>query len=215
MRVAMFSSKPYDRRSFEQRNGDFGHELHFLEPRLGAETVALARGYPAVVSLRQRHLRCPDAGTAGRRRHAAGSAALRRVQQCRPRRRGQARAASRPGPGLLATRRCRVHGRHDPDAQPSDPSRLQPHARKQFRVGRPARFRPARQDGGRRRYRQDRCTGGAHAEPGLRLPGPRPRRGARSRARRHGVHYLPVAELRRKPISSPFTARSRRRPGTW
>ena len=48
MRVAMFSSKPYDRRSFEARNGDFGHELHFLEPRLGAETVALARGYPAV-----------------------------------------------------------------------------------------------------------------------------------------------------------------------
>ena len=48
MRVAMFSSKPYDRRSFEQRNGDFGHELHFLEPRLGAETAALARGYPAV-----------------------------------------------------------------------------------------------------------------------------------------------------------------------
>ena len=43
MRVAMFSSKPYDRRSFEERNGDFGHELHFLEPRLGAERWFLTR----------------------------------------------------------------------------------------------------------------------------------------------------------------------------
>ena len=25
MRVAMFSTKPYDRRSFEARNGPFGH----------------------------------------------------------------------------------------------------------------------------------------------------------------------------------------------
>ena len=48
MRVAMFSTKPYDRRSFEARNAEFGHELHFLEPRLGPETVPLAAGFPAV-----------------------------------------------------------------------------------------------------------------------------------------------------------------------
>ena len=48
MRVAMFSSKPYDRRSFDARNATYGHELHFLEPRLGPDTAALARDFPAV-----------------------------------------------------------------------------------------------------------------------------------------------------------------------
>lgn len=48
MRVAMFSSKPYDRRSFEEQNAGFGHEIAFLEPRLGPDTASLARGFPAV-----------------------------------------------------------------------------------------------------------------------------------------------------------------------
>lgn len=48
MRVAMFSTKPYDRRSFEVRNAELGHDLHFLEPRLGPETAPLAAGFPAV-----------------------------------------------------------------------------------------------------------------------------------------------------------------------
>jgi D-lactate dehydrogenase len=48
MRVAMFSSKPYDRRSFTARNEAFRHKLHFLEPRLGPDTASLARGFPAV-----------------------------------------------------------------------------------------------------------------------------------------------------------------------
>ena len=48
MRVAMFSTKPYDRRSFEARNGPFGHHLHYREPRLNAETALLADGFPAV-----------------------------------------------------------------------------------------------------------------------------------------------------------------------
>ena len=48
MRVAMFSTKPYDRRSFEARNADGRHELYFLEPRLGPETAPLAAGFPAV-----------------------------------------------------------------------------------------------------------------------------------------------------------------------
>ena len=29
MRVAMFSTKPYDRRSFEARRASFGHEIHY------------------------------------------------------------------------------------------------------------------------------------------------------------------------------------------
>lgn len=48
MRVAMFSAKPYDRRSFEERNAPHGHEITYLEPRLSAQTAALAHGFPAV-----------------------------------------------------------------------------------------------------------------------------------------------------------------------
>lgn len=50
MRVAMFSTKPYDRRSFQLHNGADGpgHELHFLEPRLNQETAPLAAGFAAV-----------------------------------------------------------------------------------------------------------------------------------------------------------------------
>ena len=48
MRVAMFSTQPYDRRSFDARNEALGHELRYWEPRLGPDTVSLARGFPAV-----------------------------------------------------------------------------------------------------------------------------------------------------------------------
>ncbi|MDA0834648.1 MAG: 2-hydroxyacid dehydrogenase [Planctomycetota bacterium] len=48
MRVAVFSTKPYDRRFFDHANCDFGHELTYFEPRLTRETVSLAEGFPAV-----------------------------------------------------------------------------------------------------------------------------------------------------------------------
>lgn len=48
MRVAMFSTKPYDRRSFEERNAPHGHEITYFEPRLSAQTATLADGFPAV-----------------------------------------------------------------------------------------------------------------------------------------------------------------------
>lgn len=48
MRVAMFSSKPYDRRSFEEENAQHAHEIAFLESRLGPATASLARDFPAV-----------------------------------------------------------------------------------------------------------------------------------------------------------------------
>jgi D-lactate dehydrogenase len=47
MRVAFFSTKPFDRASFEDANAA-GHEIVFLEPRLTAETAPLAAGYEAV-----------------------------------------------------------------------------------------------------------------------------------------------------------------------
>lgn len=48
MRVAVFSSKRYDRHYLEMANEAHGHELEFLESRLNEETARLAGGTPAV-----------------------------------------------------------------------------------------------------------------------------------------------------------------------
>jgi D-lactate dehydrogenase len=48
MRVAVFSSKPYDVDSLRAANEGHDHELLFLEPRLTPATVSLARGCDAV-----------------------------------------------------------------------------------------------------------------------------------------------------------------------
>ncbi len=48
MRVAVFSTKAYDRQSLETINQSFGHELVFFEARLTCDTYALAKGFPAV-----------------------------------------------------------------------------------------------------------------------------------------------------------------------
>ncbi|HWU95057.1 MAG TPA: 2-hydroxyacid dehydrogenase [Sphingomonas sp.] len=48
MRIAVFNTKPYDRRFLGEANAAFGHDLHFLEPRLEPATAALAAGHQAV-----------------------------------------------------------------------------------------------------------------------------------------------------------------------
>lgn len=48
MRIAVFSTKPYDREYLTAANRGHKHELVFLEPRLTRETAPLAAGYPAV-----------------------------------------------------------------------------------------------------------------------------------------------------------------------
>src|SRR5262245_53418808 len=48
MRVAVFSTKNYDRLSLEGANTIYGHELIFFEPHLNQETTALAARFPAV-----------------------------------------------------------------------------------------------------------------------------------------------------------------------
>lgn len=48
VRVAFFSTKPYDVQFFEESNRAFGHELRYLEHRLTRETASLARGCGAV-----------------------------------------------------------------------------------------------------------------------------------------------------------------------
>ena len=56
MKLALFGTKPYDRTGFEAANTQYGHELLFLEPRLSAQTVALAQGIPAVCVFVNDHL---------------------------------------------------------------------------------------------------------------------------------------------------------------
>jgi D-lactate dehydrogenase len=48
VKIAVFSSKPYDEQFLGEANRAFGFELKFFEPRLTAETVSLARGFSAV-----------------------------------------------------------------------------------------------------------------------------------------------------------------------
>lgn len=48
MRVAVFSSKPYELPFLEHANDKAKHDLHFLEPRLTMETASLASGFDCV-----------------------------------------------------------------------------------------------------------------------------------------------------------------------
>jgi len=50
MRVAVFDTHRFDRQALEQANTEFGHGLHFFEPRLTRETAVLASGCGAVCS---------------------------------------------------------------------------------------------------------------------------------------------------------------------
>lgn len=48
MRVAVFSTKPYDRTFLDRANAAHDHQLVYLDARLAVETAALAEGFPAV-----------------------------------------------------------------------------------------------------------------------------------------------------------------------
>ncbi|MCA1990971.1 MAG: 2-hydroxyacid dehydrogenase [Coleofasciculus sp. S288] len=48
MKVAVFSTKAYDRQFLEAANSGHKHELVFFEPRLTRDTAVLASGFPAV-----------------------------------------------------------------------------------------------------------------------------------------------------------------------
>lgn len=48
MRVAVFSTKSYDREFLSEANAQAGHELTFFDPRLSRQTTRLAEGFPAV-----------------------------------------------------------------------------------------------------------------------------------------------------------------------
>lgn len=48
MKVAVFSTKSYDRTFLEAANPEYRHELVFFEPHLNSETSVIAAGFPAV-----------------------------------------------------------------------------------------------------------------------------------------------------------------------
>lgn len=48
MKVAVFSTKPYDREFLTAANRDANHEFSFFEPRLNRETLPLAEGFSAI-----------------------------------------------------------------------------------------------------------------------------------------------------------------------
>jgi D-lactate dehydrogenase len=48
MKVAFFSSKKYDRDSFNEANANYHHEFTFFEGQLNHDTAVLAAGYPVV-----------------------------------------------------------------------------------------------------------------------------------------------------------------------
>jgi len=48
MRVAVFSTKPYDREFFSKANKQAAHELVYFEARLTGQTCRLADGFPAI-----------------------------------------------------------------------------------------------------------------------------------------------------------------------
>ena len=48
MRVAFFSTHPFDRPSFDEANARYRHDLHYFDARLSEATSVLARGFPVV-----------------------------------------------------------------------------------------------------------------------------------------------------------------------
>ena len=48
MKIAFFSTKPYDKIWFEPMGKEYGFDIHFYEMPFQEETIALARGYDAV-----------------------------------------------------------------------------------------------------------------------------------------------------------------------
>lgn len=48
MRIAVFSTRAYDRRFLDETNAGYGHDLHYFDARLDHDTVPLADGFEGV-----------------------------------------------------------------------------------------------------------------------------------------------------------------------
>lgn len=56
MKVAVFSTKPYDKQYFEKYNQGFQHEMEFFDTSLNAQTTNLTRDFEAVIVFVNDHL---------------------------------------------------------------------------------------------------------------------------------------------------------------
>ncbi|TDQ18474.1 D-lactate dehydrogenase [Algoriphagus boseongensis] len=56
MKVAFFSTKSYDRESFQNHLQDFGHQISFLDVQLDSRTVSLAEGHEVICSFVNDHI---------------------------------------------------------------------------------------------------------------------------------------------------------------
>jgi D-lactate dehydrogenase len=56
MKVAFFSSRSYDKASFEQLTSNFEHQLTYFEVKLDKDTVYLAKGFDAICTFVNDHL---------------------------------------------------------------------------------------------------------------------------------------------------------------
>jgi D-lactate dehydrogenase len=56
MKVAFFSSKSYDRSSFDQLIPDFKHQINYFEAKLDTDTVYIAKGFDAICTFVNDHL---------------------------------------------------------------------------------------------------------------------------------------------------------------
>ncbi|SCL28436.1 D-lactate dehydrogenase [Micromonospora nigra] len=93
MRVAVFSTKPYDRDFLSAANAADGHDLTFLEPRLSPQTASLAAGAEAVCAFVNDDLGAPvlaELARSGVRVVALRSAGFNHVDVAEARRLGLA-----------------------------------------------------------------------------------------------------------------------------
>jgi D-lactate dehydrogenase len=56
MKIAFFSTKSYDRESFEKHLKGFGHEISFLEAKLDSRTLSLAESHEVICSFVNDHI---------------------------------------------------------------------------------------------------------------------------------------------------------------
>ena len=144
MRVAVFSTKPYDRASLAAAAEGSGHDLDFFEARLCCDHAPLAAGFPAVCAFVHDELDAKllrDLASGGTRLVALRAAGFNNVDLAVAREVG-IRVA--PRARLLTPRRRRARGGAHPEPRAAHPARLQPRPRGQLRPGRAARLRPPR-----------------------------------------------------------------------